>query len=115
MSLHIEIRRGTSAVWDTPPITRGGSVVDLTGYTITFQARRQSSDAEPLITKTLTVADPTSGVATLQLDPADTPFATFNKSTPERLVYGIEIVAPDGWAEEIGGTLTVLPDVVRSS
>jgi|SRR5690606_15458772 len=113
MSLHIEIRRGTSAVWDTPPITRGGSVVDLTGYTITFQARRQSSDAEPLITKTITSESPETGIATLQFGPDDTPFATFNKSAPERLIYGIQLVAPDGWTEEFVGTLTVLPDAVR--
>src|SRR5690606_25837088 len=112
MSRQLDIKRGTHGAWDIP-FSRGGAPLDLTGYTLTFQARRQSTDADALITKTLTVADPTTGIATLQLDAEDTPFATFNKSHPERLVYGIEIVAPDGWTEEFVGTLTVLPDAVR--
>jgi hypothetical protein len=109
MSKHLEIDRGEDAAWDIGPVMRGGTVVDLTGYTITFHAMRDNYTGEEVITKTLTSPSPESGTILLQLVEDDTPAETFGKSHPELLYWVIKLVSADGWTDKEKGTLTVKP------
>lgn len=108
---NFEMVRGTNKTLTWSGFSRDGEAIDdLAGYTITMQARRSSTDASALISKTATID---GGSAIVQLEPDDTPFETFGQ-VRERLLIGLQVTAPDGWVDEIvTDTLTIHCDRVR--
>src|SRR5690606_7348488 len=102
---NFEMVRGTNKTLTGSGFSRVGVAIDdLSGYTITMQARRSSTDAAARISTAATID---GGSAIVQIEPEDTPFATFSQ-VRERLLIGLQVTAPDGWVDElISDTLTI--------
>lgn len=99
-------------------ITLDGDTVDITGgdFTMTAKWDVADSDANAVFQKTvgdgITLTDPTNGVITVKLEPADTnslPLHTVD------LFYDIQYIDTDGDVHTVlNGTLQVQPDVTTS-
>lgn len=92
-------------------ITRSGSVLDITGCTAKFVARR-ASGGPILITKTtgdgIVLTTPGSGILTITILPSDT--SSFTEDII--LLAEVEITETDGRVTTVArGYLTVLKDV----
>lgn len=87
--------------------------VDLTGYTARLQARESIESAAAIINLTTEnggiVLGGTTGTITLHLSAAATAAIMIKK-----LVYDLELVAPNGDVIRlVGGTISVSPEVTR--
>lgn len=109
--LRLEMTRTRTAIFALT-VTQNGVALNITGKTIRFAAKRQYSDASPLIAKAtgggITVTDGPNGKAEIEIAPADTE-AMANTKT----VLVCDLLMVDGLREYhlAGGTLTVLPNV----
>lgn len=64
-------------------LTQGGSVYDLTGYTIAGKIRRKFSDAAVLKDLTITITDAANGLFTISLTATETAALTTVSTTPD--------------------------------
>jgi hypothetical protein len=100
-------------------VTRNGSAEDLTGAQLWFTARPANDSTDRYaIAKTigtgLTVTNPTGGLVTLQIDPADT--AALSLVAPMTFVYDVQLKTVGNDVETIdSGTLIINPDVTKPS
>lgn len=109
----LEMTRGDRATYRiTLTNEDDGSALDLTGMGVTFTARRRPGD-DVVLQKTdgdgITVdADPTTGIATLVIDPAD----TIGFDAPLTLRWDVQV---DDGADDVRtplrGSLIVGPDI----
>jgi hypothetical protein len=70
----LTVQKNTSKVYEVQ-ITKNGSVVDITGWTIILMVKEKMADAdfEAVINKTITVhSDPTQGKSLIRLETTDT-------------------------------------------
>lgn len=118
MSL-LSMTQGDKHTFDVALTDAAGAPLDLTSVDITFTAKRRLSDADAdaLIQKTtasgITVdADPTTGLATLVIDAAD----TVGLASGPALFWDLQI--DDGAGDvrtPLSGRLAIASDVTRSS
>lgn len=117
-SFSIEFPRGDTVrlpVVVTRPA--GGAVVDLSGCSLRFTAKRKrkDADADALLVKTIgsgiLISDAPAGLAVILIDPADT-----NAYTKQiALQCDLQLVEPDDTITTVAdGTLTVTLDVTRT-
>lgn len=110
--------RGDSAVFDLAFTDDVGTALDLDGMDIAFVAKRYwtSPDAEAVIVKQVgdgieVDADPSTGLATLTLEPADT---SGLDDRVRRLRFDVELTDGPDVHTPIQGVLVVSPDIAHS-
>ena len=93
-----------------------GSAVDLTGYTISGKIKRKTSDAQPIISFSITVTNAAAGQFTFTLTAAQTatlPVKHGLDGQKELLdcVYDIEAVTGSTVYRVLEGTCSISPEV----
>lgn len=101
--LNIAIDQGSSLVYTFTLQNDDASPYVLTGFDARLQVRRTYGDTSVLINCTvangkLVLTNPTLGILTLVLTPADTSSIRFNNKDDDALecVYDLELIRPDG-------------------
>jgi hypothetical protein len=114
----IEARRGDGEIYQLT-LTDDDEPLDLTDAEIWMTAKRhiRDTDADAIFQKTvgdgITVTDDTGGLATVQLEPADTSGLA---ARTVRLVYDVQVKLASGRiVTPLKGRLTVEPDVTVST
>ena len=117
MSL-LTLHRGDTEVYTISLTNDAGTALDLTGLTITFTAKRRptDSDLDAVLSKSTADGivvddDPTTGIAVLTIDPADTEDLTDLRS----LYWDIQV--DDGAGDvrtPLLGLLAITADITRT-
>ena len=114
--MDLTMTRGDTPTW-TITIKRQGSVVDLTGATIKFTARKTVDSPDVFFQKSttgggITISSPAAnGICVLALDAADTNSLPISKDTT--LLVDLEVTESDGYKSTTLGTLLVQVDITR--
>jgi hypothetical protein len=112
----LEIMRGDTRTLNVAVVDATGLAQNLTGWSLWFTAKAQTTDADPgVFQKTIgsgiTVASPTTGTAVVTLAPADT-----SGLTGDATLF-TDLQGKDGSAAIVtlaSGTLTVRADATRA-
>lgn len=88
-------------------VKKGGAVQDITGWTLVFTAKKAWDDSPPVISKALSLTDPTAGEATLSLTASETDLSAGDYA------FDVEMTPLGGEPRTIGGTFQVAEDVRR--
>jgi hypothetical protein len=125
MATALTMRRGEHKKW-LMTITEGGSAVDITSADVHFAARAAypagdiADDTDAVLYKTnaagITLSDPSNGQFELEVVHADTASLDIVTAAGVSYMYSVEYV-PNSETEPIyvdSGTLTILPDIVRT-
>ena len=113
--IKLEMYRGDDREF-TLTLTEDGAPMDLTGATVRWTARVRAGDADTVIAKTSSAGiaianDPTTGVAVLTIDAADTSGFAGRRD----LVWDVEVTRGGKTRTVLTGVLRVLVDVSWSA
>lgn len=113
MSKPLGVIRGDTKIYTLTYTDSDGEPLDLTGYTVWFTVKENvdDTDASAKIQKEITShTDPTNGITTVTLDPADT------DDLAGSYHYDIQLVDSDGNPMSTRkSTFTVWKDVTRNA
>jgi hypothetical protein len=111
MANEINIYRGDTHTLTVSVTDSGGATFDLTGYTMTLTAKadKKDLDAAAVLSKTATIASPTTGVGVFTLAKEDTSI------DPSTYYYGIQINSITEVKTIIVSTLTIMYDITTTS
>jgi hypothetical protein len=112
---YLSMTRGDTQTFTLTLVDGSGDPLDLTDVALTFTAKRRYSDSDDdaVIRKTVDDGivvdeDPTTGLATVTIDPPDT-----SSLTARSLVWDIQV--DDGDVRTpLSGRLAIQPDVTRT-